>query len=187
MLKAAVTGTISAENATKYAKNAKYIDIDEKEIARYKADLFAPLTRRSGYTTEHVTTRLQQVILPYDVRIVMHRKRLESAITMIEFFRDHFLPKIIAKDTHDLRNAHEVINMVQGAEVQLKTALTRTESRGTFYREDYPYRDDENWLKWIVAQHKNGTLKIWTEDVQFESHGDKTKPYEERYILEYPR
>jgi fumarate reductase flavoprotein subunit len=30
-------------------------------------------------------------------------------------------------------------------------ALQRTESRGSHYREDYPSRDDENWLKRTLA------------------------------------
>lgn len=35
-------------------------------------------------------------------------------------------------------------------------ALARTESRGSHYREDFPYRDDVNWLK--------RTLAYWPED-----------------------
>jgi fumarate reductase flavoprotein subunit len=35
-------------------------------------------------------------------------------------------------------------------------ALTRTESRGSHYREDYPKRDDENWLKRTLAYWRPG-------------------------------
>ncbi len=35
-------------------------------------------------------------------------------------------------------------------------ALTRTESRGSHYREDYPRRDDENWLKRTLAYWREG-------------------------------
>jgi fumarate reductase flavoprotein subunit len=35
-------------------------------------------------------------------------------------------------------------------------ALTRTESRGSHYREDYPRRDDENWLSRTLAYWPEG-------------------------------
>ena len=35
-------------------------------------------------------------------------------------------------------------------------ALTRTESRGSHYREDYPRRDDDNWLKRTLAYCRPG-------------------------------
>jgi fumarate reductase flavoprotein subunit len=35
-------------------------------------------------------------------------------------------------------------------------ALTRTESRGSHYREDYPRRDDDNWLKRTLAYWRPG-------------------------------
>ena len=33
--------------------------------------------------------------------------------------------------------------------------LKRTESRGSHYREDFPARDDQNWLKRTLAYWKN--------------------------------
>jgi len=40
----------------------------------------------------------------------------------------------------------------------MNSALNRTESRGSHAREDYPKRDDENWLKhslaWLNADGK---------------------------------
>ncbi len=41
-------------------------------------------------------------------------------------------------------------------------------------REDYPQRDDSNWLKWIVLKDKNGEMALSTEDVPLER--DTVKP-----------
>ena len=117
----------------------------------------------------------------------MHERRLQAALTMIEFFRDHFLPKLRAVDLHDLRKAHEVRNLVLGAEILLRTSLVRTESRGTFFREDFPRRDDANWLKWVLAKDDGGKMRIWTEPVPENSWGDTSMPYDERYPLKYTR
>jgi succinate dehydrogenase / fumarate reductase flavoprotein subunit len=55
----------------------------------------------------------------------------------------------------DLVEALELVNLIGQAAVVLHSALYRTESRGAHAREDYPERDDENWLKHTLA---------WTDD-----------------------
>jgi succinate dehydrogenase / fumarate reductase, flavoprotein subunit len=47
----------------------------------------------------------------------------------------------------DLVEALELDNLIGQAAVVLHSALYRTESRGAHAREDYPERDDQNWLK----------------------------------------
>ena len=43
--------------------------------------------------------------------------------------------------------ALELDNLMETAYATAKSALTRTESRGAHSREDYPKRDDKNWIK----------------------------------------
>jgi succinate dehydrogenase / fumarate reductase flavoprotein subunit len=44
--------------------------------------------------------------------------------------------------------------MATCAETLYQASLMRTETRGTNIREDYPERDDKNWLKWINHQER---------------------------------
>ncbi len=46
----------------------------------------------------------------------------------------------------------------------------RKETRGTNTREDYPARDDENWLKWIVIREHEGESRFSTEAVPLEKY-----------------
>jgi succinate dehydrogenase / fumarate reductase flavoprotein subunit len=51
----------------------------------------------------------------------------------------------------DLLNAWELGNLLDLAEVTTYSALARQESRGAHAREDFPKRDDVNWLKHTLA------------------------------------
>jgi succinate dehydrogenase / fumarate reductase flavoprotein subunit len=51
----------------------------------------------------------------------------------------------------ELMNIWELGNLLDLAEVTTVSALARTESRGGHSREDYPKRDDQNWLKHTLA------------------------------------
>jgi succinate dehydrogenase / fumarate reductase flavoprotein subunit len=51
----------------------------------------------------------------------------------------------------DLTEALELDNMLMQASVSLHSAIGRTESRGAHAGEDFPKRDDENWLKHTLA------------------------------------
>jgi succinate dehydrogenase / fumarate reductase flavoprotein subunit len=60
---------------------------------------------------------------------------------------------------YELEEALELNNMLKLSEVIVYSALQREESRGAHYRNDFPERDDEAWLKHtLVFQTSTGLL-----------------------------
>jgi succinate dehydrogenase / fumarate reductase, flavoprotein subunit len=61
----------------------------------------------------------------------------------------------------DLVEALELDNLVAQAVVTMHSAWNRTESRGAHAREDFPERDDKNWLKHTVSWlDHNGKVRL---------------------------
>jgi len=58
------------------------------------------------------------------------------------------------------RGVLEMQNLFLIAEIMLRTAMTRKETRTLFFREDYPETDNKNWLKHLVVRREDGRINL---------------------------
>jgi succinate dehydrogenase / fumarate reductase flavoprotein subunit len=90
---------------------------------------------------------------------------LRSALDDIERIRVELLPSLkIANQTkvanYEWLDAIDVVNMVDACELIIHSSLERKESRGPFFRRDFPATDNINWLVANVLKKSDNGLKF---------------------------
>ncbi len=173
LMNALLSALMAGPSVSQYIKKIAPASAGSNELARLKDSIFAPLNRKPGYPASDAIRSVQETVIPVKYSMRRSRERLEEALARIEKVQSR-LPELYAKDPHELGRCHEAACIARCAEIEFKAALARTESRGWHYREDYPQRDDENWLKWVIVKKMQDKMVVTTEDIPVERF--KIKP-----------
>lgn len=104
----------------------------------------------SGESIASLRAEMQQ-IMQEDFGVFRTGEVMENGLKRLNKLRErlahaHLNDKSQVYNTERV-NALELDNLMATAYATAKSALARTESRGAHSREDYPKRDDENWIK----------------------------------------
>jgi len=173
---ATVLGYRAGENAARFAQSRPPLKIDESGVESARKKAFAPLGE-VGISPEAVLLKIQNTLFNTNVLIFKNERALVTALNQIDQIRDSMMPRMRARDVHELVELKQVENMVLIAELMLRASLMRTESRATHYREDYPRLDNENWMKWIVVSEHEGSVSFSTETLPLHKYQFKPNAY----------
>ena len=176
-----VLGSITGGCAGEFARSEEQLPLDPSEIKEFKGHLFETLGRE-GIPPSEVLNEIREAVFPQDVAILKNEKSLLKALSKIEDIRSELLPRMAAKDPHYLMKAIEVREIALVAELYLRASMMRKESRAGHFRADYPERDNENWLCWIVAHREGGDMKLDKKPVPIENYkSTPTKYYSDNF------
>jgi succinate dehydrogenase / fumarate reductase flavoprotein subunit len=175
-----VFGKHSGMSAAEYACQAEFEQLPDDPAAAARAQFEA---LRSGNRSENafdIATELKNVMFE-DVGIYRNEKGMREAIDKLEILRSRFA-NVRVSDTGsifntELLNAWELGNMLEIAEVTAHCALNRQESRGGHSREDFPKRDDQNWLKHSLAWLRDGKVELGYKPVVITKYQPKERVY----------
>ncbi len=170
---AIVSGLKGGWSAGEHAAMTDAGQVEYGEVEKLKEKMLAPLGRHGDVEVNDVIYQIHEAVVPVKYNLHREKDRLKEALDKIDTARNN-LARVGARDRHELSRYHQAESMALSAKWTLKSALMREESRGTHHREDYPHRDDENWLKWILIKEEENKVRFFTESVPLERY--KLKP-----------
>jgi succinate dehydrogenase / fumarate reductase flavoprotein subunit len=180
LLDLVVFGKHAGLKAAEYANQAEFQNLpgDAEAAAR---SAFEALRNGSGKENAFdISTEMKKVMFD-EVGIYRSEKGMKLAIEKIQEWKQRY-QGVKVQDTGrifntELLNAWELGNMIEMADVIAHCALNRQESRGGHSREDFPKRDDQNWLKHTLAWKKNGKIEIGYKPVVITKYQPKERVY----------
>lgn len=167
---AAHSGITAAPSVVSFVKDAVAEDVNMDQATKLLEEVFAPLERKIGVDPMEIVKNIRSIMARVEYSSYMSEERLQEGLAYVLREKEK-LEHMVAKDYHYLATANEARSFVICAEIHFRTASLRKESRGWFMREDYPERDDENWLKYINFKNNGeGEFDIWYEEVPIEKY-----------------
>lgn len=157
-----VAGMIVGDYFADYCKNnGEIIDTNVvKDFLTKEYQYLKSLVDKEGkYSVFEIKNRMKEIMWD-KVAIFRTGEGLKEAVDELEkLYKESQNVKVHCKELDcanpELEEAYRVPRMLKVALCVAYGALLRTESRGAHYREDYPKRDDLNWMK--------RTLTYWVE------------------------
>jgi len=149
-----VFGKRAGKNAVEYVKTAEFVPLPVDPAAGVLAVLAGV---RKGTGTERISDirRELQESMDRNAQVYRTEKSLSEVTELIERLRARY-KNIAVQDkgkrfNTDLLEAVELGFLLDLAEVLVYSARSRKESRGGHFREDFPTRDDANYLVHTMA------------------------------------
>jgi len=149
-----VFGKRAGKNAVEYVKTAEFTPLPD-DPARGIRELLAMLRDSTGTEKIALIRKELQDSMDRNAQVFRTEESLIEVTKVIEGLRERY-KNIAVQDkgkrfNTDLLEAVELGFLLDLAEVVVYSAMSRKESRGGHFREDYPDRDDANFMVHTMA------------------------------------
>ena len=171
-----VHGHRAGKYAVEYVNTVKEPTIDERQIKAEKKRALAPMERKNGIKGLEMLNMVMSLVGDY-----LANPRSEGVLLRglerLEVVRERDIPLLWATNPHELMHAVNAQNIIPIAEVCMKAAIMRKESRMITLHEriEYPKTDNKKWAKPIVV-----TKDLRTGESKLEPRVLKAEKYDWR-------
>ena len=153
-----VFGAIAGREAAAHAAATEACAPDEAQVREGRARVAALLTGE-GPTAEEVTARLGALMWRY-CGAIKSRGALETGLRELEQL-EAVRPTLRVGSPAELRGGLECLNLLTLARPILLASLMREETRGCFWRHDFPEPRNDQWLRNIHWRLEEGQGRSW--------------------------
>jgi succinate dehydrogenase / fumarate reductase flavoprotein subunit len=163
LLDLVVFGRRAGQHIGEYVKEVEIPQVSE-DVAEMAGGWIEQLTDgQTGPHGGHIMEEMQTAMME-KVGIYRNGQDMQTAVDQIRKLLERY-QQVRVQDTSsafntDLLELIELRNLLDLSLITAASALNRQESRGAHSREDFPDRDDDNWLKHSLAYLDGDTVRI---------------------------
>ena len=145
-----------------------------------RADIEQMRTRPRGENAQHIRVELAAAMMD-DCGVFRTQETLDRMTLKLRELRARYANVAITDSGRvfntELLEAREVGYLLDCAEATVAGALARQESRGAHFREDFPERNDTDWLKHTLAYRAEGGQDMRFKPVTITKFEPKPRTY----------
>jgi succinate dehydrogenase / fumarate reductase, flavoprotein subunit len=175
-----VFGRRAGKHAAEIIKTTDLEPLPPEPEYRGRAEVSNLLDRKTGENASLIRSELQSEMMD-KASVFRTGDLLEEMRTKLVELRDRY--SNVKIDDHglifntDLVEALELGCLLDVSEAIVEGAIARTESRGAHLREDYPDRDDVEWLNHTLAYRTSGGIQLKKKPVVLTRFEPKERKY----------
>ncbi|MDY7036756.1 MAG: FAD-binding protein [Thermodesulfobacteriota bacterium] len=164
-------GSLAGREAAREAKKMRMEPSTDDGQVMYLKDLaYAPIRNKGDVRPFELKKRIREVMWEYANIVGRTEEGLQTAIDLIGQIREE-VPKLSSHARNRRFNLEwmeclEIDNMLTVCEMTIRSALTREESRGLHFREDFPQMVPD-WLRNVIVRKQGDVMSIGTAPVSF--------------------
>jgi succinate dehydrogenase / fumarate reductase flavoprotein subunit len=180
LLDLVVFGRRAGQHIGDYVKQADMPQLQSTAGDEAQAFITRITDGASGPHGGHITDEMQTVMME-KVGIYRNGADMQAAVDAVQALRERYR-SVRVQDTGrpfntDLLEIIELGNLLDLSLVTAAAALNRQESRGAHSREDFPDRDDDNWLKHSLAYLETDAVRLEDKPVDTSIWEPKPRTY----------
>jgi len=164
LLECVVYGRRTGAAIAQYVQNRKLPELDEKPyLAQAKQQIKSLFEQKGEIRIGKLRQTFQDCMTQY-CGVFRTSELMQEGLNQLQQLKQQY-DNIYLDDKGTVWNteiieAIELRSLMIVGELILSSALNRQESRGAHYREDYPNRDDSNFLKHTLAYYSSAGIDI---------------------------
>jgi len=173
---AAATGHYAGRHAASNATDAASPGINEKQVQRERARVLSLVCGGGEKTWKDVNSAIAGVMRQH-CGAIKDDESLESGLNVLDELRRRDIPRLQARNPHELVRSLEVLNVLSNAELVVHACLARKAGARhlLFERSDFPEVDPPDWHKFVTVRLEAG--KVMAGELSIDYYGDLDKGY----------
>ena len=181
LLDLVVFGRRAGRDMARFCKEADLPPLPRDAVDSAREQIDRLLNGKGDESVATIRDEMQRVMMEH-VGVFREERGLKIAVDKVRELRERYT-RVRVQDrgrifNTELTEAWELGAMLDLAEIIAVCALNRTESRGAHSREDYPERNDEEWLKHTLAYRtEDGRVDIRYKPVVITKFQPKERVY----------